>query len=96
MHSIKGFGCACCHYRRSSLAFSRPGPQRAISAKAAAPALPKAGVQLPKDIKRVLFSEHEVRLKVAELAREICCSHKDKKVAIIGVLNGAFIFTSGT
>eukprot|EP00878_Enallax_costatus_P003975 GHUV01004197.1.p1 GENE.GHUV01004197.1~~GHUV01004197.1.p1 ORF type:complete len:237 (+),score=40.79 GHUV01004197.1:238-948(+) len=84
----------CCQHRRSSLSFQKQCPQRAVFAKAAAPALPKTGIELPKDIKRVLFSEHEVRLKVAELAREICRTHKGKKVAIIGVLNGAFIFTS--
>lgn len=81
--------------RRCSLSIQSQGPQRVVAASAAAPALPKTEITLPYDIKRVLFSEQEVRLKVAELAREICRTHKGKKLAIIGVLNGAFIFTSG-
>lgn len=81
--------------RQSSSCINRQGAQRAVFVRAAAPALPKTEIELPKDIKRVLFSEHEVRLKVAELAREICRTHRGKKIAIIGVLNGAFIFTSG-
>lgn len=50
---------------------------------------------LPGDIKSVLFSEQQVRDKVAELAAQICKDYKGKPLAIIGVLNGAFIFTSG-
>jgi hypoxanthine phosphoribosyltransferase len=47
------------------------------------------------DIKRVLFTADEVRDKVAELGQQICRDYKGKKLAIIGVLNGAFIFTAG-
>lgn len=50
---------------------------------------------LPADIKRVLFSQQQVQEKVAELAAQICKDYRDKPLAIIGVLNGAFIFTSG-
>lgn len=50
---------------------------------------------LPAEIKSVLFSEQQVREKVAELAAQICRDYKGKTLAIIGVLNGAFIFTSG-
>lgn len=49
---------------------------------------------LPADIKRVLFTADEVRDKVAELGQQICRDYKGKKLAIIGVLNGAFIFTA--
>jgi hypoxanthine phosphoribosyltransferase len=47
------------------------------------------------DIKRVLFTADEVKGKVAELGQQICRDYKGKKLAIIGVLNGAFIFTAG-
>jgi hypothetical protein len=50
---------------------------------------------LPADIKRVLFSQQQVQEKVAELAAQICRDYRDKPLAVIGVLNGAFIFTSG-
>jgi hypothetical protein len=50
---------------------------------------------LPAEIKSVLFSEQQVREKVAELAAQICRDYKGKPLAVIGVLNGAFIFTSG-
>jgi len=50
---------------------------------------------LPADIKHVLFSAEEVRGKVAELAQQIAQDYKGKPLAVIGVLNGAFIFTSG-
>lgn len=51
--------------------------------------------QLPSEIKSVLFSQQQVQAKVAELAAQICKDYKGKPLAIIGVLNGAFIFTSG-
>lgn len=54
-----------------------------------------AAAPLPADIKRVLFSAAQVQDKVAELAAQICKDHKGKPLALIGVLNGAFIFTSG-
>jgi hypothetical protein len=50
---------------------------------------------LPAEIKSVLFSQQQVQAKVAELAAQICKDFKGKPLAIIGVLNGAFIFTSG-
>jgi len=53
-----------------------------------------AVLQLPADIKSVLFSADAVQAKVAELAAQICKDFKGKPLAIIGVLNGAFIFTS--
>lgn len=43
----------------------------------------------------MLFTADEVRDKVAELGQQICKDYKGKKLAIIGVLNGAFIFTAG-
>jgi hypoxanthine phosphoribosyltransferase len=43
----------------------------------------------------VLFTADEVKDKVAELGQQICRDYKGKKLAIIGVLNGAFIFTAG-
>lgn len=93
---IKAVASLCPTHRQSSSCLTqRTGSQRAVPAAAAAPAVSRTETELPKDIKSVLFSEQEVRLKVAELAREICRTHKGKKVAIIGVLNGAFIFTSG-
>lgn len=59
------------------------------------PADTTAAERLPADIKQVLFSAEEVKAKVAELASSICRDYKGKPLAIIGVLNGAFIFTSG-
>jgi hypothetical protein len=67
----------------------------------ACPAPPPAAQQapatsaLPPEIKAVLFSEQQVKDKVAAMAARICADYAGKKVAIIGVLAGAFIFTSG-
>lgn len=58
-------------------------------------AVPEQPQRLPTEIKRVLFSEQQISDKVAEMAAQICRDYKDKPLAIIGVLNGAFIFTSG-
>eukprot|EP00879_Flechtneria_rotunda_P007202 GHRR01007557.1.p1 GENE.GHRR01007557.1~~GHRR01007557.1.p1 ORF type:complete len:248 (+),score=57.76 GHRR01007557.1:271-1014(+) len=49
---------------------------------------------LPTDIKSVLFTQQQIQGKVAELSKHICSDYRGHKVAIIGVLNGAFIFTS--
>lgn len=59
------------------------------------PSYSSAAAPLPADIKRVLFPAAQVQDKVAELAAQICKDHRGKPLALIGVLNGAFIFTSG-
>lgn len=56
---------------------------------------PVQHTSLPADIKKVLFSAEDIRGKVQELAAEICRDYRGKQLAVIGVLNGAFIFTSG-
>lgn len=73
----------------SSASGSKYSPQSA----AAATAGEQSG--LPADIKRVLFSKQQIADKVAEMAAQICRDYKGKPLAIIGVLNGAFVFTSG-
>ncbi|KAF8056839.1 hpt [Scenedesmus sp. PABB004] len=79
----------------------RPGRRAAAAgaappASAAAPgAAAAAAGALPGDVKCVLFSAEQIAGKVAELGAAIAADHAGvENVAIIGVLNGAFIFTS--
>jgi hypothetical protein len=72
-----------------------PPSTNGLSKKQGASSYSTAAAPLPADIKRVLFSAAQVQEKVAELAAQICKDHKGKPLALIGVLNGAFIFTSG-
>ncbi len=43
---------------------------------------------------KILFSEHEIEKKVADLAEVISSEYKNKDFILIGVMNGAFMFTS--
>jgi hypothetical protein len=70
-------------------------PTNGLKKSYSAAAVAEQPASLPAEIKSVLFSEQQVREKVAELAAQICRDYKGKPLAIIGVLNGAFIFTSG-
>ncbi|WIA41327.1 hypothetical protein OEZ86_004924 [Tetradesmus obliquus] len=67
---------------------------RALVTASSIQAVSSNSSKLPADIKSVLFTADEVRDKVAELGQQICKDYKGKKLAIIGVLNGAFIFTA--
>ena len=42
----------------------------------------------------VLFSEQQIAARVADLAREIEADHQEKELVLVGVLKGAFVFTS--
>ena len=41
---------------------------------------------------RVLYSSEDIQKRVSEIAAEIARDYKDKKVLLIGVLKGAYIF----
>ena len=47
-----------------------------------------------KDIAEVLFSETQIKAKVAELGRMISQEYADKNPLIVGVMKGAFVFTA--
>jgi hypoxanthine phosphoribosyltransferase len=49
------------------------------------------GDLLDKELK-LLFSKKEIALTVARLAREISADYADKKLVVVGVLKGAFVF----
>ncbi len=44
------------------------------------------------EIKRILFTEQEVRKKVAETGRELSERYAGKPLLLVSILNGAFIF----
>lgn len=47
---------------------------------------------LEQDIERVLFSEEELKARVAEIAAQIDTDYKDRRPMLISVLRGSFIF----
>ena len=47
---------------------------------------------MEKDIERVLFSEEQLRQRVAELAAMIEKDYEGKEIMLIGVLRGSFVF----
>lgn len=49
---------------------------------------------LEQDIERVLFSEEELKRRVAELGARINEDYAGKKLILIGVLRGSFIFVA--
>ncbi len=50
---------------------------------------------LHPEIERILISEEEIQLRVAEIAAKIDRDYKDAgQVVLIGILKGAFIFTA--
>ncbi|MDR4506433.1 MAG: hypoxanthine phosphoribosyltransferase [Candidatus Scalindua sp.] len=49
---------------------------------------------MEKDIEKVIIREIEIRERVEELARRITADYEDKKLTIIGILNGSLIFLS--
>jgi hypoxanthine phosphoribosyltransferase len=48
----------------------------------------------PKPKDEVLFTEEQIKTRVQELAVEIAKDYPQEKIILVGVLNGAFIFTS--
>ena len=47
---------------------------------------------MQKHIKRILFTEQEIREKIAEAGREISDKYAGKPLLLVSILNGAFIF----
>ena len=47
---------------------------------------------MEKDIEKVLFTEEELRTRVAELAAMIEKDYEGKEIMLIGVLRGSFVF----
>ena len=47
---------------------------------------------LEQDIQEILFSEEQLKTRVAEIAREIERDYQGKEVMLISVLRGSFIF----
>ena len=47
---------------------------------------------MEKDIERVLFSEEQLKQRVAELAAMIEKDYEGKEIMLIGVLRGSFVF----
>ena len=47
---------------------------------------------LEQDIERVLFTEEELKARVAEIAREIERDYQGREIMLISVLRGSFIF----
>lgn len=47
-----------------------------------------------KDIEKIIFSEEEIKNKIKELANRINNDYRGKKLILIGILKGSFIFIS--
>ena len=47
---------------------------------------------LEKDIQQILFSEEQLKARVAEIAREIERDYQGREIMLISVLRGSFIF----
>lgn len=47
---------------------------------------------LEKDIQEILFTEEQLKNRVAEIARQIEADYADKEIMLISVLRGSFIF----
>ena len=45
-----------------------------------------------KNIKRVLFTEEEIKARIAEVAKEVSAEYAGKPLLLVSILNGAFIF----
>jgi len=51
--------------------------------------------EIHPNVKRVIFTESEIKEKVAELAKQINRDYKDSKnLVLIGILKGSFVFMS--
>jgi len=48
--------------------------------------------ELPSDIKRVLIAPEEIQKRVQELADQISNDYRGKRLYMVGILKGAFIF----
>lgn len=49
---------------------------------------------MKEDIEKVLFSEEQLKAKVAELGKRLTEDYRDKNPLIVGVLKGSFVFTA--
>ena len=47
-----------------------------------------------EDIAKVLISEEELKLKTRELADKVSADYKGKKLLVVSILKGGFVFTS--
>lgn len=47
---------------------------------------------LTKNIKRVIFTEEEIKARVAEVGREVSEKYQGNPLLLVSILNGAFIF----
>lgn len=45
-----------------------------------------------KNIKRVLFTEEEIKARIAEVAQSVSAEYSGKPLLLVSILNGAFIF----
>ena len=46
---------------------------------------------LTKNIKRVIFTEEEIKAKIAEAGRELSEKYAGKPLLLVSILNGAFV-----
>ncbi|MBP1579194.1 MAG: hypoxanthine phosphoribosyltransferase [Oscillospiraceae bacterium] len=47
---------------------------------------------MAKNIKRVIFTEEEIKAKIAEAGREVSEKYAGKPLLLVSILNGAFVF----
>lgn len=56
------------------------------------PAASERMTHMTKDIAKVLITEEEIRVKVEELGARISTDYEGKKLLVLGVLKGSFVF----
>ena len=48
--------------------------------------------EMEKHIKRVIFTEEEIRERIAQVGREVSEKYAGKPLLLVSILNGAFVF----
>ena len=49
---------------------------------------------MKKDLERIIYSEEDIKKAVDNLGKQISEDYKGKEIAIVSILNGAYIFTA--
>src|SRR5213596_295562 len=51
-------------------------------------------MHMPDDVIQVLFTEHQIRTRVQELARQISGDYKDSRLVLVSILRGSVFFAT--
>jgi len=51
-------------------------------------------MHMPDDVIQVLFTEHQIRTRVQDLARQISVDYKDRRLVLVSILRGSVFFAT--